>query len=171
LPRPREVYEHLLSTRFASATRGPRRTRGAHPAACSTAGTTPLTFPCPDQSGAVGTLINALSFLHSLLLSQLCFHLFSFLFGETNLLAGAFQLPPGFLSLCAFLAVCPLGLAQPIPVHLALPFQGANAIAYLIAVLALNSILVLLVNPELVSLLSTGGLLCGRWECRPGNDE
>jgi hypothetical protein len=117
----------------ASATRRPRRTPTARSAACS-------------SSRCAGALISALSFLYSLLLSQLCFHLFSFLLGESKLFAGTCQLPPGFLRLRAILAVCPLGLTQPVSVRLLLLFQVANAIADLIAVLALESIPVLLLN-------------------------
>jgi len=164
--RAPEADELLPLTRPASATRGPGRTRAAH----STTRATTLAALHPRCTEAAG-LAGLLALQDSLLFPRLCLRLLSLLFGSSNLRASAFQLLAGFLGLCAVLAVGPLSLTHPILIHLPLLFQVANAISYLIAVLALDSVPVLLVNPEPVSVLSRGRLLCGSWECCTRDDE
>jgi hypothetical protein len=153
--------------RPASATRGPGRTRAAHP----TTRTTALAARHPGCVEGFAGLAGPLALQDSLLFSRLCLRLLSLLFGSANLRASLIQLLAGFLGLCALLAVGPLGLTHPILIHLPLVFQVANAIAYLIAVLALDPVPVLLVNPEPVSVLRRDGLLGRSWECRTHDDE
>jgi hypothetical protein len=165
--RAPEADELLPSMRPASATRGPGRTCAAHP----TTRATTLAAPHPRCTEAAAGLAGLLALQNSLLFPRLCLRLLSLLFGSSNLRASAFQLLAGFLGLCAVLAVGPLRLTHLILIHLPLLFQVANAISHLIAVLALDSVPVLLVDPEPVSVLSRGRLLCGSWECRTRNDE